>query len=255
MHLETAIASLEDFYRRIYWQAHGAITRSTRDYTLSYSGVNWLHSVNQLWLNHIDALHDGVLARARDFFAPSGAEYSIVFNGNASPHVINWLSERHFSERLISPIYALDGLPHPRHAHRTVRIERVCAEHQHRLLHVLYSVFFMGPEIGRCIVRAEHFDDPTIRHYLAYVGGEAAACATITLSSKHGKVAGVWNVGTLRPFRRQGVAAALLLWALTEAATEGYSGSVLVASPMGRSLYEEMGYRLIGNSYSYGLLE
>jgi hypothetical protein len=29
----------------------------------------------------------------------------------------------------------------------------------------------MGPEIGRCAVRPEHFSDPSIRHYLAYIHG------------------------------------------------------------------------------------
>jgi predicted acetyltransferase len=84
------------------------------------------------------------------------------------------------------------------------------------------------------------------------VDEDAAACATIMVSDS---VAGVWNVGTLRPFRRQGLASAILMQALVEAAEEGYADSVLVASPMGRSLYEEMGFRLIGNTYHYGPLD
>ena len=57
-------------------------------------------------------------------------------------------------------------------------------EQQQELLQVMYGVFFIGPEIGRRIVCPEHFADPTIRHYLAYVGREAAACATIMPSSR-----------------------------------------------------------------------
>ncbi len=132
---------------------------------------------------------------------------------------------------------------------RDLKITPVTVALKQELLDVLYGTFFMGPEIGRCAVRNEHFSDPSIRHYLAYVQSEVAACATILL---HDGVAGVWNVGTLRNFRRQGVASALLIHALTAAIEDGYPDSVLIASPMGRPLYEEMGYQLVGSALFYG---
>jgi GNAT superfamily N-acetyltransferase len=249
MRLTTALVSIEDFYRRIYWHVPGVVTQGTPAYTLTYSGSPWLHSINQLWLHRADALDDGLLAVAHDFFSRDHAEYSIVFTEAGHSPRISWLAERHYAERYSSPIYALSGLPRSHYSHREARIERACAEQQQELLQVMYGVFFIGPEIGRRIVSPEHFADPTIRHYLAYVGREAAACATIML---HDGLAGVWNVGTLRPFRRQGLAAAILMRALVEAAADGCPDSVLVASPMGRSLYEEMGYQFLGTTYSYG---
>ncbi len=249
MDLSTAQAAIEDFYRRIYWQGPGAVTQSTPDYTLSYSGVTWLHSINQLWLHHPETLDDDLLALAHHFFTRHRAEYSVVVMESQPPRLVPWLAERRYTERFTSPIYALHGLPRPFNIHREVRVVRACAEQQHELLEVLYGVFFMGPEIARRIVRPEHFVDPSIRHYLAYVGREPAACATIMLDAH---IAGVWNVGTLRHYRKQGIAAALLMYALIEAATDGCPDSVLVASPMGRPLYEEMGYQLLGTGYHYG---
>jgi GNAT superfamily N-acetyltransferase len=252
--LSAALNSIADFYRRIYWEAPTAITHTTPGYTLSYSGVTWLHSVNHLWLHHPDALDDRLLAAAGAFFRRFGAEYSVVFDDTMLPGVATWLVSRRFGERVSNPIFALHGLPRPLHVNPAARVVRACPEHRHELLRVLYSVFFIGPETGRSIVRDEHFSDPTIRHYLAYLGEDedAAACATILITDS---IVGVWNVGTLRPFRRQGLASAILTRALREAADEGYTDSVLVASPMGRSLYEEMGYRLIGSTYNYGPLD
>jgi GNAT superfamily N-acetyltransferase len=251
MDLTTAVANVEYFYRRIYWQAPTAITHATADYTLSYSGVTWLNSVNQLWLHRPEALDEPLLAYTRYFFANYGADYDVVFP-DTKPDLPTWLADRRFAERATNPIYALHGPPRPHHTHPTARIIRAGVEHQTALLQVLYGTFFMGPEVGRCLVRAEQFDDPAVRHYLAYVNGDVAACTTLLLN---GSVAGVWNVGTLRPYRQQGLASAILTRALAEAAADGYAESILVASPMGRSLYEEMGYLQVGRTCHYGPAE
>lgn len=247
--LRAARLSIEDFYRRIYWDSPSAITVSTPDYTLTYSGVGWLHSLNQLWLHSLDMLDDNLLRKTDEFFRRYEAEYTIIFTECETSRWVQWLAERHYVERATNPIYGLSGLPRPRHVHRDVEIIRACPEHQQDLLEVLYSAFFMGPEVGRSAVRVEHFADPTLRHYLAYVNGEVAGCATIIL---HDGIAGIWNVATLRPFRRQGIAAALLMRGLVDAAADGYPDSVLVASPMGRPLYQQMGYELLGASLFYG---
>lgn len=252
MDLRAALASIEDFYRRVYWESPDAVTHATPGYTLSYSGINWLHSANHLWLHDASALDDRLLAAAAAFFKRFRAEYSIVFDESMRPIVLPWLNNRRYAERLSQPIYALQGLPAIRGVNPAARVVRAAAEHRHDLMRILYGVFFIGPETGRCVVRDAHFSSGTICHYLAYVGEDPAACATIIL---HDAIAGIWNVGTLRPFRRQGLASTLLAHMLAEAATEGYTQSVLVASPMGRPLYEEMGYRLIGSTYSYGPLD
>ncbi|MEP7288088.1 MAG: GNAT family N-acetyltransferase [Chloroflexota bacterium] len=250
MDLSDAAVSVEMFYRRIYWQAPSAITYNTPDYTLTYSGTPWLHSINQLWLHNPHALNRGLLEAAAAFFKSYRAEYSIVFTEPEPLERAQWLTDSHYSERASNPIFGLRGLPRPHYLHREAEIIQATAQHQTELLNILYGTFFMGPEIGRYAVRTEHFTDSMIRHYLAYVGNEVAACATVLLNDH---IAGIWNVGTLRPFRRQGVASALLMRVLTDAAAEGCPNSVLVASTMGRPLYEEMDYRFLGNTLFYGL--
>ncbi len=247
--LLSAFLNIEAFYRQVYWGAPTATTVRTDRYTLSYSGVGWLHSVNQLWLHSPAVLEETYLRLATRFFRRYDAEYSIVFTEPLMDGVAAWLRDGGYSERLSTPILMLDGLPRPRYIGSEAQIVRAGVSEQHDLLHVMYSAFYIGPEIARCIVRPEQFDDPATRHYVLYVAGEPVCCATVLLS---GGVAGVWNVGTLRGFRRRGLASALLVYALTEAAADGYSLSVLLASPMGRPLYEEMGYRAIGSTVFYG---
>src|ERR1041385_7740702 len=211
MDLSTALASIEYFYRRTYWEVPSAITRSTPDYTLTYSGITWLHSINQLWLHHAEVLDERLLARTAEFFRGHNAEYSIIYAQESQQQLAGWLSERHFFERAANPIYALHGLPRPHFVCQDLKITPVTINLQQELLDVLYGTFFMGPEIGRCAVRPQHFSDPSIRHYLAYVRSEVAGCATILLNEG---VAGVWNVGTLRRFWRGGGASALVVYAL-----------------------------------------
>ncbi len=247
--LVSAFLNIEDFYRRMYWSVPGATTVHTDAYTLSYSSVVWLHSINQLWLHLPLATDDIQLRVAARFFRRYRAEYSIVFTEPLMPGVADWLEQHGYFERVSSPILALDGLPRIRLADQPARVIRAGIEHQQDLLSIMYDTFFIGPEIARCVVRPEHFEDSITRHYLAYAEGEPASCATILISNG---IAGVWNVGTLRPYRRRGLASALLHHALSEAAADGYIASTLIASPMGRPLYEAMGYRWVGNVLYYG---
>lgn len=250
---QIAVTALEDFYRRIHWEAPTAITHSTPGYTLTYSGLNWLHSLNQLWLHSPEAISDEALVIAQEFFGRYQAEYSLVFNVPQPHEMISfWLADRRYAERVSSPIYFLRGLPRPENPNRDVEIVRVSLEQQSTLLETLYSTFFIGPEVGRWMVRPEHADDPTIRHYLAYLDGEVSGCGTLLLDNG---IAGVWNVATVRQYRKLGIASALLMNMLVDAAHAGCPDSVLTASPMGRSLYEQMGYQHVGDTHFYSPLE
>src|SRR5688572_19592171 len=122
MYLSDVVSSIEYFYRRIYWQAPTATTLETPDYTLTYSGVTWLHSINHLWLGNVEILNDTLLDETAKFFRPYRAEYSIVIT-EPEPIVAQytqWLGERGYVERSGNPIYALHGLPRPKYVHREV---------------------------------------------------------------------------------------------------------------------------------------
>jgi hypothetical protein len=120
-----------------------AITRSTPDYTLTYSGITWLHSINQLWLHHpkhwIIDCWDGLLSS----FANT-ARIQRHFAQESPIQLARWMSTRHYMERAANPIYALHGLPHPRFICHDLEIKLVTVEQQQELLDVLYGTFLWG---------------------------------------------------------------------------------------------------------------
>jgi GNAT superfamily N-acetyltransferase len=251
MELLTAFLNIEEFYRRIYWSVPTAITIQTEHYTLSYSGLRWLNSANQFWYHmplHYDAAQ---LREVEKFYQHYDADFTINFTEPLMPTVGQWLSEHGYRERASSPIMLLDRRPMLTHASELVEVHRVRdAEGHTDLLHLMYDVFFVGPEVSRCIVQPEHLlPDSPMRHYVAYVEGQPAACGSVSLSHD---LAGLWSIGTSRNFRNMGVATTLVGYILREATQLGYTTSILLASPMGRPLYESMGYRVIGDAVQYG---
>ena len=250
--ISTAFRSVTDFYRRIYWQAPTATTIYTDHYSLSYSGVAWLNSVNHLWLNlpySIDHLAPSLVDADR-FFRPYNADYNVVFSEPCPPELIECLIGFGYVERLRSPMFILDGPPHLQTVSQLARVVRVTEATKHDLLRVLNGAFYLGPDLSRCMVRDDQISDPATRHYIGYVNDEPACCVSVLLSGNG--IAGVWNLGTVRQFRRRGLASTLLGRALHEAAADGCSVSVLLSSNMGRPLYESMGYRRVGETSYYG---
>jgi predicted acetyltransferase len=81
-----------------------------------------------------------------------------------------------------------------------------------------------------------------VRHYLGWLDDTPVSTATLVLS---GKVAGVWNVGTLAEYRRRGVAAAIMRHILSDARSLGFQSSMLLASNDGLSLYARLGYETL----------
>jgi GNAT superfamily N-acetyltransferase len=249
--LLTAFFNIEEFYRRIYWSVPTAITLYTEAYTLSYSGLRWQNSANQLWYHMPLDYHPSQIHDAEKFYQQYDADFTINFTEPLMPEVGRSLAEHGYRERSSSPILWLDGRPTLHYINEKAQIVRVIDDRQHAdLLQMMYDIFFVGPEVSRCIVQTDHMlPESPMRHYLAYYDGMPVGCGSVSLSHD---LAGLWSIGTLRNFRRMGIATALMGYILHEAALLGYTSSILLASPMGRPLYEEMGYRSIGDAVQYG---
>jgi ribosomal protein S18 acetylase RimI-like enzyme len=115
---------------------------------------------------------------------------------------------------------------------------------------VMGEAFHMDDNINHNMVRPEHDDDPMVHHYLAYFQGHPGAAATMTYTDG---IAGIWNVGTRRMFRRRGLAQALMTRMLSDAAQAGYECSTLLASSQGRPLYHKLGYKTVGQAFYMGV--
>lgn len=81
---------------------------------------------------------------------------------------------------------------------------------------------------------------PGFSFHLAYYRGEPVATATLVAS--HG-VAGIVYVGTVPEFRGRGFGRAVVWSAIGAGREQGFRTSALWATPLGRPMYERMGFR------------
>jgi len=77
------------------------------------------------------------------------------------------------------------------------------------------------------------------RHWVGYLDGEAVGSGAYILG--HG-VAGIYNIGTLESARRKGIGSEMTLIPLRDAKRRGYSVGVLHSSPVGKFVYEKLGF-------------
>jgi GNAT superfamily N-acetyltransferase len=242
--LAAALACVDYFYARMFRDWPNAVTRTVDGCTFSYSGDTQLTGANHLWPNAPDALTPGVLFEAAQFFVPFHAAWSVVYTDTYMPRAADLMAEYDYSPRWHSPLMVLEGRPHRLPVNPVVRVVPVTTEqHLMAMGRVMSEAFATGYSVNQRVARLEHLDDPAITHYLVCDGVEPATCATVAV---YGEMAGVWNVGTRRRFRRQGYATAIMCALLDDLWSQGITASMLMASTSGQPIYERLGYRQIG---------
>jgi GNAT superfamily N-acetyltransferase len=248
--LEPALICANHFYARMFRDWPSAVTRTIEQYTVSYSGDVRLTGANHLWLHEPAALTPDTLEEAGRFFDHFKAAWSVVYTDAFMPGAGPFLRSQGYFRRWHSPLMVLDTAPYSLPINPAARVIRASRpEHIAHIGRVLADTFATDASVNRRVARVEHLVDPDITHYLIYEGREPAACATV---ARHCRMAGIWNVGTRYAFRRRRYATTLMVALLNDLAAEGYDATMLLASPMGRPLYEQLGYRPIGMVYYMG---
>ncbi len=85
--------------------------------------------------------------------------------------------------------------------------------------------------------------NPCFHIYLAELNEQPAAAMALLLV---GDTVGLYHVATLSHYRRQGIAARMIVQGLMEAHEQGARLAVLTATPEGQHLYEMLGYQTCG---------
>lgn len=242
--LTAALACVDAFYARVFRDWPDAVTRTRGDCTLSFSGDTRLTGANHVWPNSASALTDDVLDEAQRFFAPFQAAWSVICTEPYMPLAVGWLERRGYAARWSSPLMVLEGVPIPLPVRPHAEVIRANSpDHLDAIALVMSEAFATGSSVNRRVARPAHLADPAMLHYLVYSGDEPAGCATVAL---HNGMAGIWNVGTRYPFRRQGYATTIMRALLDDLRARGVTVSMLMASPAGQRLYETLGYRHVG---------
>ena len=83
---------------------------------------------------------------------------------------------------------------------------------------------------------------PDTTTYVGYVGGDPVVSG---FAVRTGRTIGVYSIATLPAARRRGYGAAMTERILADGVEAGCDVAVLQASPMGRPIYEALGFRLV----------
>jgi ribosomal protein S18 acetylase RimI-like enzyme len=113
---------------------------------------------------------------------------------------------------------------------------------------VVADAFGWPPSLlGRVFTR-KLIGDACWTAYVGYLEDRPVATAQLVVTDG---VAGIYYVGTLEAHRRSGFAEVMTRQALNEGAAAGCDVASLQASPMGRPIYERMGFRMVSYYRTY----
>lgn len=190
---------------------------------------------------------DALLAAARDFYVRRGRVFSIWTRAHADAAVDATLRERGFTEFTSMPGMVLLGDPGTLRAPAGLTIRAVTTDEGRRdYLHVMaeaYATYGAPREYADdAFVSLESVCAPHIQGFVGYVDGKPASAATVYVT--HG-VAGTGWVGTAPEHRGHGFGEAVTWAAIRAGFRRGAAFANLQASPMGRPIYERMGFNTL----------
>lgn len=188
----------------------------------------------------LDALFDAV----RHFYLERGAPFSIWTRAHADAETEAALRARGFELFTSMPGMALLGDPGTRCEPPGLEIRPAVDDAGRRdYMHVTaaaYATYGSPTEYAEDAFAAlESVCAPHIQGFVGYLGAEPVAAAAVYVT--HG-VAGIGWVGTVPAQRGHGYAEAVTWAAIREGFCRGASFANLQASPMGRPIYERMGF-------------
>ena len=102
--------------------------------------------------------------------------------------------------------------------------------------------FGMPVDLLRPVIGPALLERADCRVYVGDLDGRPVVCG---LGVRIDRTIGVYNIATVPSARRRGFGAAMTARIATDGATDGCDVAILQASPMGRPIYERLGYRTV----------
>ena len=184
------------------------------------------------------------LSAIEAYFKWRGRPFSVMSLDALVPYSARLFQRFNYTEYDSLPAMWLDGPPADSMRGSTdLWVSRVTTpQHLASFRALLSEVFHLSMSEVTLVMGEKSLQIPTIRHYLGWLDNTPVGTATLVLS---GKVAGIWNVGTLSTQRKRGVATAMMGHILSEARSLGYHSSMLLASNEGLPIYARLGYETL----------
>jgi ribosomal protein S18 acetylase RimI-like enzyme len=190
---------------------------------------------------------EGVVARARQWFAPRGHGYTFCLMLHRDGDVAETLERNGIGCMSSSPGMVLDARLPDVALPEGVTLERVADARLARefadVSGAAYGTYGMPPNIAHAQLADERFFlQPHVCGFVVRVAGSPAAAAMVVVT--HG-VAGIYWVGTTPEARGRGLAEIATRAAGNAGFDMGATAAALQASVMGEPVYRRMGYREI----------
>jgi GNAT superfamily N-acetyltransferase len=241
--LMTLATAAADGYRNLSLSADGGSTDKIAGAACWYSS-SYVPVFNGAGIFDPHLITRETLSAIEAYFKWRGRPYSVTSLDALVPYAARLLLRFNFTEYDAMPAMWLDGPPAIEvRGSSDLWVSRVTTPPHLAIFRSLLSqVFHLSMSEVNLVLGEKTLQVPTVRHYLGWLDNTPVAAATLVLS---GKVAGVWNVGTLAEYRRQGIAAAIMRHILSDARSLGFQSSMLLASNDGLPLYARLGYETL----------
>jgi GNAT superfamily N-acetyltransferase len=185
-----------------------------------------------------------VVRKAMAFFAERGLPGAVIVRDGGDPWAERACEAAGLRHVATPPMHVLHPLPEVMpEAPPWLTVRRATTPTGHAV-HVRTDAlgFRAEPEMNDRIFARSLLRAPGYEAYTGYVDGDPVATATLL---RTGAWAGIYGVATVESHRRRGIATAMTWHAIGEAMRQGCEFAYLQPSPMGRPVYEAMGFRLL----------
>ncbi len=182
------------------------------------------------------------LAAAVDWMSGRDVPFWVTVTGSALEAARTQLAELNLIKAAEQPGMAMDSLDEvPPPASVAEIAEVTTRDDLADFIRVAASVFGTPPDVAEAVYQAAWAADHD-RLFLARVDGHPAGCGLLI---RTGDVAGVYTIGVVEAFRRQGIGEAVSRAVLRAGRDAGCNIGALQSSEMAYPLYEQMGFETV----------
>jgi GNAT superfamily N-acetyltransferase len=187
--------------------------------------------------------------RVLRYFEERGLPFLICIPPKLDPDTEALIAGRHFRLADPHPGMTLSPIPSLPESPQELDIRAVMTDSELEDFQTTAELGFgMPPSLTQQLASQRFRDHPAVSMFVGYVEGRPASTSCLI---RTGGVAGVYWVSTREEFRGRGFGAAISAHAVRVGQSFGCDVATLQASPMGRPIYERMGFEVTDDYRNY----